>query len=55
MKKFRRILAVLAIAMFTFTACSVEGQDKMIMHLVMQKKKQKPKMANIKLEFLYQL
>lgn len=28
MKKFRRILAVLAIAMFTFTACSVEGQDK---------------------------
>lgn len=27
MKKFRKILAVLAIAIFTFTACSIEGQD----------------------------
>lgn len=27
MKKFRKLLAVLAIAMFTFTACSIEGQD----------------------------
>ena len=28
MKKIRRILAVLVIALFTFTACSIEGQDK---------------------------
>ncbi|WP_040398832.1 D-ribose ABC transporter substrate-binding protein [Anaerococcus senegalensis] len=27
MKKFRKILAILAIAIFTFTACSIEGQD----------------------------
>ncbi len=27
MKKFRKLLAVLAIAIFTFTACSIEGQD----------------------------
>ena len=27
MKKFRKLLAVLAIAIFTFTACSLEGQD----------------------------
>ena len=27
MKEFRKLLAVLAIAIFTFTACSIEGQD----------------------------
>lgn len=27
MKKFRKLLAILAIAIFTFTACSIEGQD----------------------------
>ena len=27
MKKFRKLLAVLAIAIFAFTACSIEGQD----------------------------